>query len=177
MHRTETLNLLNHLLHFQPTYVAIEKPVTEDTNTVAPSDGMAEAPKHGAKADAREGRWGALEEPSTADYEAVNLKVGDQALRLAAETRQVGQETLSRLKEQAEALDRIERNVLETRNNLDQGDRILDGVSSTAGQLKNMLTPNLHVNKFGAYEAKDRTVRGTSLRSPAPRCLLLHRLS
>ena len=57
-----------------------------------------------------------------------------------------------------EQLDRIERNVLETENNLDRGDRILDGMSSFGGQLKNLVTPDRYKNKYGAYEGQDRTV-------------------
>ena len=55
-------------------------------------------------------------------------------------------------------MDRIERNVGETKNNLDRGDRIIDGVSSVGGHLKNLVTPDMYKNKYGAYEAKDRTV-------------------
>ena len=52
----------------------------------------------------------------------------------------------------------MERNILETKNNLDRGDRIIDGVSSVGGQLKNLVTPDMYKNKYGAYEKKDRTV-------------------
>lgn len=60
-------------------------------------------------------------------------------------------------------LDRVERNVLETKNNLDRGDRIIDGVSSIGGQLKNLVTPDMYKNKLGAYEKIDRTVRSLIL--------------
>jgi len=107
-------------------------------------------------------RWNGMADgwqPDAEDYEKVDLETGDRALRIAMETRQVGAETLARLKEQAEQLDRIERNVLETENNLDRGDRILDGMSSFGGQLKNLVTPDRYKNKYGAYEGQDRTVQ------------------
>lgn len=167
-HRDETFNLLNHLINYQPTYVYlnedqlvqhIKKELSIDNGKNSPNVD----PKAFVKKDEElQGRWGQfaaeIKQPTVDDYETVDLKTGEQALRTAMEIRQIGSETLTKMTEQAEALDRIERNILETKNNLDRGDRILDGVSSVGGQLKNLVTPDMYKNKFGAYEAKDRSI-------------------
>ena len=73
------------------------------------------------------------------------------------EIRDIQTSTLERLQSQAESLDRTEYQLKETRNSLAHGSRTLDGIESGAGQLKNMLTPNLHKGK-GPHEQIDRTV-------------------
>jgi len=169
LHRDEAFNLLNHLINYQPTYVYLneEQLVNHIKKEMAVKGNEKKAkdinPKDFIAKDEFQGRWGdfanEIKKPVTAaDYEQVDLKTGDQALKTAMEIREMGAETLTRLKEQAEALDRIERNVGETKNNLDRGDRIIDGVSSVGGHLKNLVTPDMYKNKYGAYEAKDRTV-------------------
>jgi len=169
VHRDETFNLLNHLINYQPTYVYLNEEelvhhIRQELSIEGKSASDVNPKDFIAKDQDREldGRWGAfaneVKKGTVEDYEKINLKVGDDALRLAEEIKELGAETLSRMKEQAETLDRVERNVLETKNNLDRGDRIIDGVSSVGGQLKNLVTPDMYKNKLGAYEKKDRTV-------------------
>lgn len=79
------------------------------------------------------------------------------SIRKIMEIRDIQTSTLERLQSQAESLDRTEYQLKETRNSLAHGSRTLDGIESGAGQLKNMLTPNLHKGK-GPHEQIDRTV-------------------
>ena len=111
VHRDETYNLLNHLINYQPTYVFLNEEqlvshIKKEMNVKGKETAKEINPKDFIAKDELQGRWGEfaneIQKPTTAeDYEAVDLKTGDQALRTAMEIRTIGADTLSRLKEQA----------------------------------------------------------------------------
>ena len=56
-------------------------------------------------------------------------------------------------------MDRIQLNVDETKNNIDKSDRVIDGISNWAGQVKNAVTPDLYKGGVGqGWVAPDRSV-------------------
>lgn len=178
-HRDEMFNLVNHLWQYQPTYVHLTEQQLLDFMTQGLGDSKRAKERDAArkkekkeKLDAKQfkydddefkGRWGEfaedLRQHTAEDYEEVDTRVGQDALRTALEIRQIGAGTLARLEEQAESLDRTDRSIQETKVNVDQGDRILDGVESAVGQAKNLVTPNMHKRKLKAFEKTDRTIQ------------------
>eukprot|EP01100_Stratorugosa_tubuloviscum_P015663 TRINITY_DN918_c1_g3_i1.p1 TRINITY_DN918_c1_g3~~TRINITY_DN918_c1_g3_i1.p1 ORF type:complete len:210 (-),score=122.00 TRINITY_DN918_c1_g3_i1:117-746(-) len=66
----------------------------------------------------------------------VDLETSKNALRIAQETEQMGQQAMTELARQGEQLDRIENDVEKVHYNLEYGDRLLRGMSIT-GWLKN----------------------------------------
>jgi GRAM domain len=77
----------------------------------------------------------------------VDTDTSAQALRTALEAREMGVDTLHELSRQAEVIDRIEHDVQNIHANLDKGDRVLRGLETFGGGMKNVFTrDNTHKN-------------------------------
>jgi len=68
------------------------------------------------------------------------VNTGENALRLAYETREIGIDTIEELERQAEQIDRIERGVENIHSNLDKGDRMIRGIEGLGGHFLNQVT-------------------------------------
>eukprot|EP01113_Clastostelium_recurvatum_P035821 TRINITY_DN5030_c0_g1_i3.p1 TRINITY_DN5030_c0_g1~~TRINITY_DN5030_c0_g1_i3.p1 ORF type:complete len:526 (-),score=113.14 TRINITY_DN5030_c0_g1_i3:54-1580(-) len=80
---------------------------------------------------------GVQEQTSTVKVDTTSTR---NALRLAYEAREIGTATMSELSYQAEVIDLIERDVERVHANLDKSDRLLRGIESVGGGLKNALS-------------------------------------
>jgi hypothetical protein len=89
----------------------------------------------------------------TADM--VDTKTSENALRIALEAREMGIDTITELEYQAEQIDRIERDVENIHANLDKGDRLMRGIESFGGYLKNKFSSATQIRGTGtAVERK-----------------------
>lgn len=101
------------------------------------------------------GAWfGGEEQGVTA--EMVDTKTSENALRLALEAREMGVDTITDLELQAEQIDRIESDVENIHTNLDKGDRLLRGVESFGGYLKNKFSNPTQIH--GTSRAVERKI-------------------
>lgn len=100
------------------------------------------------------GNWfGGGERVLTADM--VDTKTSENALRIALEAREMGIDTITELEYQAEQIDRIERDVENIHANLDKGDRLMRGIESFGGYLKNKFSSATQIRGTGtAIERK-----------------------
>lgn len=173
MHRDETFNLIRHLWTFQPTYIHLTEQDMlrqisdafevddEVTNRVQQKINNSENQRQ-RPSDEFSGRWGKLEDEISVmkddEREIPDIDLGKDAQRKAYEIQRIKTETLQKLQQQAESLDRTEHLLKQQSSTVSQADRTLDGMESSVGQVKNLFTPNLHKNKVGQFEQKDRSV-------------------
>ena len=89
---------------------------------------------------------------------AVDTQTSAAALRTAIELREMGTETLQELSRQGEVIDQISNTVENIHVNMDRGDRILRGLESFGGGLKNTFTKDQTKGKNIVYERIQRTI-------------------
>eukprot|EP00013_Stygamoeba_regulata_P007825 CAMPEP_0177678028 /NCGR_PEP_ID=MMETSP0447-20121125/28769_1 /TAXON_ID=0 /ORGANISM="Stygamoeba regulata, Strain BSH-02190019" /LENGTH=547 /DNA_ID=CAMNT_0019186961 /DNA_START=102 /DNA_END=1746 /DNA_ORIENTATION=- len=85
----------------------------------------------------------------------VDLDTSKNALRIALDTREMGADTLEELERQRRQLDRIEHNVENIHHNLDRGERMIRGLESVGGGLKNTFTRDKTKKNYRQYDEKD----------------------
>ncbi|MDP2435658.1 MAG: Qb-SNARE protein [archaeon] len=88
----------------------------------------------------------------------VDTESGNIAIRNVLEARRMGYETLEMLKEQAEQMDRMHHTVKNLHANLDKSERILRGLSSFGGGLKNLMTRDRTRKNNPAFHFMERSI-------------------
>lgn len=148
----ETLTILNFLRHNPPSYIQLDdeevfNAAAYSATSTAPNPYSAAGPlggagdgwgsSYGTEAGHDDGGWG-----SQTEQQRCKVDVGRSAmaLRTALETREMGVAVMSELSRQAEVIDGINYEVEKIHWNLDKGDRILRGLETFGGGLKNTFT-------------------------------------
>lgn len=118
----ETLEVLNHIWKFPPSYLRLESEEEEEDEIGVGGGGTFNPFGNGKKSL------------------NVNVDGAKRAANLANEAKDKGLDILKELDTQGEQLDRIESTIDNVHANLDKGDRFIRGIGSTKGAAINLVT-------------------------------------
>ncbi|MDP2436597.1 MAG: GRAM domain-containing protein, partial [archaeon] len=185
MKTSEAISVLLYLWHNPPLYISLDdtdlrpslKPEASDLQPSANPYAMAShagAPSSSGAAgdgwgtyvtaggvETGGGGWlgmGAAPQQAQAQALRVDTETSASALRTAMDIREMGTETLQELSRQGEVIDMISNTVENIHVNMDRGDRILRGLETFGGGLKNTFTRDQTRGKNLVFERVQRTI-------------------
>ena len=161
---SEAFTVLQYLRYNPCTYLSLkEEPVLPPSSASSPGPSAhASAPglegsPFGSK-DSWEKMGGVFDDLLVQSMPEVDTRSGAIAVQNVLEARRMGYETLQMLKDQAEQVDRMTHTARNIHANLDKSERILRGLTSFGGGLKNLLSRDRTRHNNPAFHFMEHTI-------------------
>lgn len=154
---TEVYNIMQYLRYNAVSFVPLEDGQASRGSSSGLGDFGSAASGSGGG-----GGWGMLEGLTTP---SVDVAASEEAVRQLLEARRMGLATLEELSEQRKVIDRLEHTTLNIHANLDKSQRVVTGLASFGGGLKNLVTRDRTRMNNPAFKYLERDIH---LRERAP---------